>query len=105
MIASCLQRHVLPGHSTTGVEHNEQDDLTLVPLTSLLAAAEGSVPVVAAAEGAAKPRTPKVKAPQVPKVNKMAPKAKKEAASTGAVQIGIEYKKDVDFPKWYQQVI
>lgn len=34
----------------------------------------------------------------------MAPKAKKEAASTGAVQIGIEYKKDVDFPKWYQQV-
>ncbi|KAG9064821.1 ribose-phosphate pyrophosphokinase 1 [Linnemannia hyalina] len=60
----------------------------------------------APAEGARKPRTPKVKAPQVPKVNKMAPKAaKKEAASTGAVQIGIEYKKDVDFPKWYQQVV
>jgi len=30
--------------------------------------------------------------------------SKKEAASTGAVQIGIEFKKDVDFPKWYQQV-
>lgn len=69
-------------------------------------ASEDAVPVIVAAEGAApaagKPRTPKVKAPQVPKVNKMAPK--KEAASTGAVQIGIEFKKDVDFPKWYQQV-
>ncbi|KAG0273320.1 hypothetical protein BGZ95_010867 [Linnemannia exigua] len=61
--------------------------------------------VVADAAAPGKARTPKVKAPQVPKVNKMAPKAKKEAASTGAVQIGIEYKKDVDFPKWYQQVV
>lgn len=77
-----------------------------------LAAEEAVAPAVVAdaaapapAEGAGKARTPKVKAPQVPKVNKMAPKAnKKEAASTGAVQIGIEYKKDVDFPKWYQQV-
>jgi prolyl-tRNA synthetase len=76
-----------------------------------LAAEEAVAPAVIAdavaaapAEGAGKARTPKVKAPQVPKVNKMAPKAKKEAASTGAVQIGIEYKKDVDFPKWYQQV-
>ncbi|KAF9939872.1 hypothetical protein BGZ65_009060 [Modicella reniformis] len=34
-----------------------------------------------------------------------AAKTKKEAASTGAIQIGIEYKKDVDFPKWYQQVV
>ncbi|KAI8358284.1 hypothetical protein B0O80DRAFT_277985 [Mortierella sp. GBAus27b] len=37
------------------------------------------------------------------KANKGA--SKKEAASTGAIQIGIEYKKDVDFPKWYQQVV
>jgi len=34
----------------------------------------------------------------------MAPKPKNEAAMTGAAQIGIEFKKDVDFPKWYQQV-
>ncbi|KAF9911796.1 ribose-phosphate pyrophosphokinase 1 [Linnemannia zychae] len=77
-----------------------------------MSAEEAVAPAVVADAAAApavapagKPRTPKVKAPQVPKVNKMAPKAKKEAASTGAVQIGIEYKKDVDFPKWYQQVV
>ncbi|KFH72404.1 prolyl-tRNA synthetase [Podila verticillata NRRL 6337] len=61
---------------------------------------------VEAVAGSSKPRTPKVKAPQVPKVNKMAPKAKKEATMVeGAAKIGIEYKKDADFPKWYQQVV
>jgi hypothetical protein len=71
-----------------------------------IASAE-SAPVAAAPEvaGSSQPRTPKVKAPQVPKVNKMAPKAKKEATMVeGAAKIGIEYKKDADFPKWYQQV-
>ncbi|KAF9316679.1 ribose-phosphate pyrophosphokinase 1 [Podila horticola] len=71
-------------------------------------ASEESAPVAAAPEvaGSSKPRTPKVKAPQVPKVNKMAPKAKKEATMVeGAAKIGIEYKKDADFPKWYQQVV
>lgn len=77
------------------------------PLLSI--ASEESVSVAAAPveaiAGSSKPRTPKVKAPQVPKVNKMAPKAKKEATMVeGAAKIGIEYKKDADFPKWYQQV-
>jgi prolyl-tRNA synthetase len=72
-----------------------------------IAAEEATAPAVAvdAAVAPTAAKAPKVKAPQAPKVNKMAPKAsKKEAASTGAAQIGIEYKKDVDFPKWYQQV-
>ncbi|KAF9582613.1 ribose-phosphate pyrophosphokinase 1 [Lunasporangiospora selenospora] len=44
--------------------------------------------------------------PKPAKAVKNAPKAKKEASSsTGAIQIGIEYKKDVDFAKWYQQVV
>lgn len=78
-----------------------------IPLLST--ASEESVAVAAAPieaiAGSSKPRTPKVKAPQVPKVNKMAPKAKKEATMVeGAAKIGIEYKKDADFPKWYQQV-
>ncbi|KAG0232285.1 ribose-phosphate pyrophosphokinase 1 [Actinomortierella wolfii] len=45
------------------------------------------------------------KGQKAPKPNKMAPKPKNEAASTGAIQIGIEYKKSEDFPKWYQQVV
>ncbi|KAF9434652.1 ribose-phosphate pyrophosphokinase 1 [Entomortierella beljakovae] len=56
---------------------------------------------MSAAEGSSS----KQKAPKAPKPNKMAPKPKKEAASTGAAQIGIEFTKDGDFPKWYQQVV
>ncbi|ORY00800.1 prolyl-tRNA synthetase [Basidiobolus meristosporus CBS 931.73] len=43
--------------------------------------------------------------PQQPKAPKAATKAQKPKPEEDSVKIGIEYKKEVDFPKWYQQVV
>ncbi|KAK9716723.1 hypothetical protein K7432_006712 [Basidiobolus ranarum] len=43
--------------------------------------------------------------PQQPKAPKAAAKAQKSKPDEDTVKIGIEFKKEVDFPKWYQQVV